>query len=167
MIYVDTSVVVASLDASYPSRSRAAAALLDKRADKVVSELFVVELAAAISRKAGLMDAVGADASQRSTVLLAYLVHLMSKFSLKLLGPSGDLAYTPLGRLGAEAGSSLGLATDLKLRTLDLLHLAHLLSLKERGFSIEALLTSDREFLKAEKLLGDRGVRLVIQKDAK
>ncbi len=163
MIYVDTSLVVTALDTSDPSRSKAAAELMNRSGVKAVSELFLVELAAAVSRKSGLIAAVRAEDAQPSTVLLAYLAHLMSKYDLKLLSPSGEHVFTPLGKVGAEAGSCLGLAVPLKLRSLDLLHVAHLLSLKERGYGIELLLTSDSEFLKAEKFLSERGVRLVVQ----
>lgn len=167
MNYVDTSLVVAALDTSEPSRSRDATAMLERGGEKVVSELFLVELASAISRKSELIAAARLEDSQPPTILLAYLVYLMSKYDLRLLGSSGEQVTTPFGRVSAEAGSCLGIAADLKLRSLDLLHLAHMLSLKERGYSVEALLTSDAEFLKAERFLAGRGVKVLVLKDAK
>lgn len=167
MNYVDTSLVITALDVSEPARSRAAKALLERNEGKVVSELFLVELSSAISRKAELIAAVSVEDSQPPTILLAYLVYLMSKYGLKLLGPSGEHVLTPIGRIGLEAGSCLALAAELKLRSLDLLHVAYLLSLKERGYGIEKLLTTDREFQKAEKLLDEHEVKVVIQKEVK
>ncbi len=164
MNYVDTSLVVTALDRSNPKRSKAAAALLGGSRGKVVSELFLVELASTISRKADLLNALGAEDSQPPTILLAYLLYVMSKFELKLIGPSGERVVTPLGRVSGEAGSSLGLAANLRLRSLDLLHVAHLVSLTDRGYGIETLLTSDAEFLKAESFLKERGVQLIVQK---
>ncbi len=133
----------------------------------MVSELFVVELASALSRKTELITSIGLEEDQPPTILLAYLVYLMSKYGLRLLSPSGGQVVTPLGRVSAEDGSCLYMATDLKLRSLDLLHVAHLLSLKNRGYSIETLLTSDAEFLKATKFLERSGVRVVVQKGSK
>ncbi len=127
----------------------------------------MVELASAISRKAELITSIALEEDRPPTILLAYLVYLMSKYGLKLLSPSGERVVTPLGKVSAEDGSCLYMATDLKLRSLDLLHVAHLLSLKNRGYSIETLLTSDTEFFKAAKFLGQRGVRVVIQKGSR
>lgn len=163
MIYVDTSVVVMSLDKSEPARSTTATELLDESVGKVVSEIFLVELAAAISRKEELIDAVAEGDVKPQMALLAYLVYLMSKYDLRLLESSDSRIFTPLGRVSAESGSSLGLAARLKLRSLDLFHVAHLLSLKDRGYGIDAILTSDGEFLKAQKLLSERGVKVILQ----
>lgn len=162
MNYIDTSLVIAAMDSSTRSRSREAVALLARTREKVVSELFLVELAAAISRNPDLISAVSVEDAQPATILLSYLVYLLSKYNLKLLPPSDEQVTTPFGRVNAEAGSCLALATDLKLRSLDLLHIAHLISLKNRGFGIESLLTSDSDFSKAERLLEDNGVKLVI-----
>lgn len=162
MNYIDTSLVIAAMDSSARSRSREAAALLARTREKVVSELFLVELAAAISRNPGLISAVSVEDTQPATILLSYLVYLLSKYNLKLLPPSNEHVATPFGRVSSEAGSCLALATGLKLRSLDLLHIAHLISVKNRGFSIESLLTSDSDFSKAERLLEENGVKLLI-----
>jgi predicted nucleic acid-binding protein len=58
--------------------------------------------------------------------------------------------------------TSLAFAAELKLRTLDLLHVAHLLALKEGGSHVEALATADRDFLRAEKHLALRGVKVAV-----
>jgi len=41
-----------------------------------------------------------------------------------------------------------------------LLHVSHLLSLKERGYPIEGIITADKDFLKAEKFLEGVGVKV-------
>ncbi len=162
MNYIDTSLVIAAMDTSTRQRSREAATLLARTREKVVSELFLVELAASISRKPELISAVPVEDVQPSTVLLAYLVHLMSKYDVKLLPPAVEQVATPFGKVDLESGSCLALASDVKLRSLDLLHIAHLISLKNRGFNIESLLTSDSDFSKAERLLGDHEVKLIV-----
>jgi glycerol-3-phosphate cytidylyltransferase-like family protein len=164
MNYVDTSLVTVAMDTTTRARSKKAAAMLASAREKVVSELFLVELSAAISRKPELISALPVEDTQPSTILLAYLVHLMSKYELKLLSPSNELVATPLGRVGAESGFSIALSSDLKLRSLDLLHVAYLMSLKNRGFGIESFLTSNPDFSKAEKFLEDNGVKLILLK---
>jgi hypothetical protein len=51
--------------------------------------------------------------------------------------------------------------------SLDLLHVSHLLSLKERGYPIEGVITADKDFLKAEKLLEGAGVKISIPDGAR
>jgi len=164
MNYVDTSLVISAMDTSMRSRSKEATRLLTNTSEKVVSELFLVELAASISRKPELISAVSVEDTQPSMVLLAYLVYLMSKYDLKLLPPSVELVTTPFGKVDVESGSCLALAPDMKLRSLDLLHVAHLISLKNRGFNIELLLTSDSDFSKAQGFLKEHEVKLIVSK---
>ena len=162
MNYVDTSVVISAMDTSMRSRSREATTLLANTREKVVSELFLVELAASISRKPELISAVPIEDTQPSTVLLAYLIYLMSKYDLKLLPPPVEQVATPFGKVDVESGSCLAFASDVKLRSLDLLHVAHLISLKNRGFNIEVLLTSDSDFSKAQRFLKEHEVKLIV-----
>jgi len=162
MNYVDTSVLISAMDTSVRPRSRQATTLLANTREKVVSELFLVELSASISRKPELISAVPAEDAQPSTIILAYLVYLMSKYDLKLLPLSGEQVATPFGKVGAESGSCLALASEVKLRSLDLLHVAHLISLKNGGFNIEALLTSDSDFSKVQRFLKEHQVELIL-----
>lgn len=166
MNYIDTSLVIAAMDNSVHGGgkrgSREALTMLSRTGDKVVSELFLVELAAAISRRPELISALPTENVQPETVLLAYLVYIMAKFDLKLLSPSSELITTPLGRVTSESGSSLAMAPGLKLRSLDLLHISHLISIKDRGFNVESLLTSDGDFRRAESFLKGHNVKLIV-----
>lgn len=164
MNYIDTSLVVTALDSTSEKRSKYASTILSRTREKVVSQLFLLELASAISRKPELINAVALEENNPASVLLAYLVYLLSKYDLKFLALSGEQVATPFGRVNTEVGSSVALAAELKLRSLDLLHVAHLLLLKDRGYSIESLITSDSDFLRAEKFLEQHGVKLVVQK---
>jgi len=166
MNYIDTSLVVAALDSTSEKRSKYASTILGRTREKVVSQLFLLELASAISRKPELIKAVAMEENNKpASVLLAYLVYLLSKYDLKFLPLSGEQVATPFGRVNTEVGSGLALAAELKLRSLDLLHVAQLLLFKDRGYTIESLLTSDADFLRAEKFLEQHGVKLlVIQK---
>jgi hypothetical protein len=69
---------------------------------------------------------------------------------------------TPFGKVDVESGSCFALAFEVKLRSLELLHVAHLISMKNGGFTIESLLTSDSDFSKAQKFLKEQGVKLIV-----
>ena len=162
MKYVDTSAVVQALDAKAEER-RAASDLLLTRDEKVVSEVFILELTAAFSRRDDLISAFASEApASSSAIVTAYVAYTMSKYGLKFLEPSGEKTLTPLGRTSAEVATALARCPDLKMRSLDLLHVSHLLSLKERGYPIEGIITADRDFLKAEEFLEGAGVKVSI-----
>lgn len=164
MNYIDTSLVIAALDTSSPAKSKDATALLTRTREKVVSELFLVELASVFSRKSDLIAAVHVEDTSPATVMLAFMVYVMSKYDLKLVEPSIEHVATPFGRVDAESSSCLALASELKLRSLDLLHVSHLVSIMHRGFIVESFLTSNSDYQRAEKFLEEQGVRLIIQK---
>ena len=137
--------------------------MLSAEGEKVVSEVFLLELSSALSRRDDLISAVASQVTAtNAAIVTAYVVYVMSKYGLKLIEAPADRVFTPMGRVSAEVGVALGHSAELKLRSLDLLHISHLLVLKERGYPIESLITSDREFLKAEKLLESRGVKVSI-----
>ena len=168
MKYVDTSAVVQALDARKAEESKAASELLRTREDKVVSEVFLLELAAAFSRRDDLISAFASEAdAPRSTIVTAYVAYAMSKYGLKFLESSGEKTLTPLGRASAEVAAALARSADLKMRSLDLLHVSHLLSLKERGYPIEGIITADKDFLKAEEFLEGVGVKVSLTSTAR
>jgi predicted nucleic acid-binding protein len=161
LIYVDTSVVVKALDDAHPGQAEAARKSLKTRVEKVVSELFMLEFSAAVSRRTDLLSAVSKSLSvPDSTVAMGYTIFATSKFDLKMLGTSSGPVSTPLGKLSPEVARAMGLAGTLKLRSLDLLHLSYAMVLREEGYPIEAFLTSDREFTKAEGALKQMGIGL-------
>ena len=152
-----------ALDRKHPKRSRIAAGLLSTKAEKVVSEVFLLELSSAFSRREDLVSAMASQVeASKAAIVTAYVIYVMSKYGLKLIEASGDRIFTPMGRVREEVGVGIGHSAELKLRSLDLLHLSYLLVLKERGYPIESIITSDREFLKAEEFLEKRGVRVAI-----
>jgi len=156
-------VVVQALDERNAEEGGRAAELLSSKAEKVVSEVFLLELSSAFSRRDDLVSAVASQVTATSAAIVtAYVVYVMSKYGLKLIEAPGEMVFTPMGRVSAQVGVAMGHSAELKLRSLDLLHISHLLVLKERGYPIESVITSDREFLKAEKFLENRGVKVAI-----
>lgn len=157
MSYVDTSVIVAALDSEDP-RQVAAIKALEKRREKVVSELVLLELASILTRRRlleGLARSLGVDMS--GVLLPAVLLYIMRRFGLRYTRVEGFESYhflvvnTPVSR-------ALRLLGSVNLRTLDLLHLAYIEALKNQEENLEELLTVDEDFLreakKIENLIG-------------
>jgi predicted nucleic acid-binding protein len=161
--YVDTSVVVQALDARKGEESGKASELLLTGEEKVISEVFLLELTAAFSRRDDLISAFASEAAAPSSAIVAaYVAYAMSKYGLKFLESSGEKTLTPVGRASAEVAAALARSGELKMRSLDLLHVSHLLCLKEKGYPIDCMITADKDFLKAEKLLEGLGVKVSI-----
>ena len=139
--------------------------MLSTKAEKIVSEVFLLELSAAFSRRDDLISAVASEVvATTAAIVNAYVAYVMSKYGLKLIETPGERVLTPLGRVSAEVAAAMGHSAQVKLRSLDLLHVSHLLSMKDKGYPVESIMTSDREFLKAEKFLESRGVKVAIPK---
>ncbi|MBP1357875.1 MAG: hypothetical protein JZD40_05240, partial [Sulfolobus sp.] len=72
-----------------------------------------------------------------------------------------DSEYLPLvGSINRIISLALKISKNLRLRTLDLLHVAYAASLNKIG--VDTLVTADHEFVKAEKFLKENGISLVI-----
>jgi predicted nucleic acid-binding protein len=81
--YTDTSVIVAALDPSDP-RCRKARRLLEDGGYRVVSELTLVELASAVSRRGELLSSLaGAIGADEELTLSAALLYLLKRFNLR------------------------------------------------------------------------------------
>lgn len=145
MIYVDTSVIMAALDPTDPRREEARK-ILELRVEKVVSELVIAELASVLARQhkllASIRDRLGV--SER-IALIAVILYIIKRFDLKYTSVEGSLRTT-LGRFYKPLAYAIELAERLRLRTLDLLHLAYIKAMKERGIWIYTLLTADTDF---------------------
>ena len=150
MIYVDTSVIVAALDPADPRREEARK-VLEARDDKVVSELVIAELASTLARQhrvlTSVRDKLGID---EHVAFMAIILYTLKRFNLKYASVRG-FSRTPFGRLYNPLACATELAEKLKLKTLDLPHLAYIKAMRERGLQIRTLLTADADFKDAEK----------------
>jgi len=160
--YTDTSVIVAALDPSDP-RCRKARRLLEDGGYRVVSELTLVELASAVSRRGELLSSLaGAIGADEELTLSAALLYLLKRFNLKYRPLEQRSSFAAFGRVGAAASAALSLASSLKLKPLDLLHAAYAKLLKEQGEPISAIETADREFWeRREEIRETVGLRVV------
>lgn len=145
MIYVDTSVIIAALDVKDPKREEAKK-ILEIHDDKAVSELVLIELASVLARQHKMLASIRNKLNlDEHVAFMAVILYIMKRFKLKYTIVGGFLR-TPLGSFYKPLGYGIELAEMLKLRTLDLLHLAYIKSMKEQGILISTILTADKEF---------------------
>jgi predicted nucleic acid-binding protein len=160
--YVDTSVIIAALDTRDP-RFRVARELLEKEKYKVVSEIVLSELASVVARREDLVSSIavrlGLGAEE---AIIAILVYIIKRFSLKCKSVGGRARIPLLGDAYKPIAVAVELSPRTKLRTIDLLHVAYAMLLKDEGEPIERLVTLDKDFEKARDTLKNAGIELHI-----
>jgi predicted nucleic acid-binding protein len=134
MIYLDTNIIVSCVDERDPNHDRALGLLSGLKGEKVVSKLTLVELAAVFSM-----------ASLQEPIPLAL-------FSIKSVGAKiVDVDFEEALK------RALSYAVELRLRTLDLLHVAISKTIECRGFA-----TLDEDIVKRARDIGERlGIEVV------
>lgn len=149
MFYVDTSAIVTALDPT-DSRRNDALKFLQTGRDKIVSELVLAELASILTRRRGTLRGLAHRIGKTEDLaLLATLLYLLKRFDLKYYEVEGS-TILPLGRFTVPLGHAIRLALNMRLKTLDLLHLSYIKALKERDIPVQALATTDEDFKKME-----------------
>jgi predicted nucleic acid-binding protein len=134
MIYLDTNVIVSCVDERDPNHDRALGLLSGLKGEKVVSKLTLVELAAVFSM-AGLQEPIP-----------------LAPLSIKSVGAK-------IVDVGFEEAlkRALSYAVELRLRALDLLHVAISKTIECRGFA-----TLDEDIVKRARDIGERlGIEVV------
>jgi len=152
VVYVDTSVIIAAVDRG-DIRNRDAEKFLLREKEKVVSPFALAEIFSVVSRNFGKLE-VDVDEDDLPAVIARLC---MKKYGLKLIS-SFDKELTIFGELPAEFKLVFILASKLKLRTLDLLHVSYAWNLKLNGHGIDEFATFDGEILdnarEIKKLIG-------------
>ncbi len=162
MSYVDTSVIIAALDTRDP-RFRAARELLEKEKYKVVSEIVLSELASVVARREDLVSSIASTLRLGvEEAIMAILVYIIKRFRLKYKNIRGRTRIPLLGDAYKPIAIAVELSPRTKLRTLDLLHIAYAMLLKDEGEPIERLVTADKDFEKARDTLKSAGIELHI-----
>ena len=150
MIYVDTSVIVAALDPADPRREKARKAL-EHRDNKVVSELVLAELGSVLARQHEVMANIRDKLSVSEHVAFtAAVIYILRRFNLNYVYVRG-FSRTVSGRLYKPLAYSIELAEKLRLKTLDLLHLAYIKAMNEQSVGVHTLLTADVDFKNREE----------------
>ena len=134
MIYIDTNIIVSYMDEADANHSRAVKLIQSLRGEKLVtSRLTLVELASVYSR-AGLEDP------------LALALYSIEETGVELAEIDFNDALSQAFRLSAE----------LRLRTLDLLHITASKLLGAKYFA-----TFDRDIINKKDLVARIGIRII------
>lgn len=161
--YVDTSIIVARYKPNDPLHKGADNLFKLSEATLYISPLTVVELYSVLSR-------VRINALIEGLTLHS-LIHFIIKdcrlhvISIPLLAKKGIAGYDIAAP--AEYYLAMKLSHQLKLRTLDLLHITYALLLRRKGIA-SILITGDEDILKRRKeILDATGVLVKDPKDLK
>ncbi len=153
MSYIDTSVIIAALDPIDPRRNKAIE-VLENEHDKIISELTLVELASTLARREKLlgqmMDKLGLN---REETILAILIYILKKFGIRYETIDGWIRYPLVGKVYKPIATAVELSKYIKLRTLDLLHLAYTKLLMEKGIYLQKLITMDSDYEKISNII--------------
>ncbi|MFH0848770.1 MAG: hypothetical protein V1857_04640 [archaeon] len=164
--YVDTGVMLARYipgDPENPSCSRFFERI---ETNKFVSVLSILELSCVFSR---LLETDEVEVPPEIEESLTELsreerIRTMVEYVLEDCGlrtVEVDPIHLTISLLGSPTKIShvcykaLNLASELRLRTLDILHLAHISSLVDEGVQIECLVTNDSELLARRKQISE------------
>jgi len=143
-------VIIAALDPTDPRRDKARE-ILEVRNNKVISELVVAELGNVLHRHyetlVSVRDRLGVD---KYVATKAVILYIMKRFNLRYINVRG-FTRTVFGRIYIPFALTIELAGKIRLKTLDLLHIAYVKAMKEQGLSIHTLLTADTDFKNVEK----------------
>jgi predicted nucleic acid-binding protein len=150
MSYVDTSIIVAALDGFDP-RQKLAQEILEKRKNKIVSELVLAELASIISRRENILFELSEKIKVKKELAIpTLLLYILMRFKLSYRKINGHKRVFMIGNLYLPFATAIDISSKFKLKTLDLFHLAYLKILKKQGEEINEFITADYDF-KREK----------------
>nr|MDO8062137.1 PIN domain-containing protein [Candidatus Freyrarchaeum guaymaensis] len=153
MKYIDTSVIVSALD-PLDEKQKTSLQFLEEEKEKVASELVMLELASVVSRRLDELSIPLREFSLPSEqLLIAILVYVLRRFGIKFVKIVGSMEIPLLGQMSLPVAATIELSAKIKLRSLDLLHIAYVKLLKEKGFKISAFATLDEYFVKAKEFL--------------
>jgi len=137
--YFDTSVIVLSI-LKDPRREKA---LTELRTGGVTSEIGLVELISYLSRN--LNDDP-----------IPYAIKILNEYNISVKSIKGSrLSF--FGEISNIMYFSVNIAKEVRLRTLDLLHLTYAILL-----NVDEFITADKEFEKARQFMERKGITLKI-----
>ncbi len=135
MIYIDTNVIISYMDELDPNHNKAVELIEKFRDKKVVSKLTLLELASVYSR---------ANLSEP----LALAIYSVEKIEAEVID-------VDLNEVVREA---FKLALELKLKTLDLIHIAACKTAKA-----VAIITFDKDIISKADKIGEIGIRVIAE----
>lgn len=154
--YIDTSILVSALDLS-DDLYLSARTCLDEVTQGIITELVVTELFNAILRREDLssqLEALMPESKELSPYerALALLLYLVKRFKLTYFEVHTGKKSMALGKIYAPLAKTLRFSQILKMKTLDVMHLAyvHVINKQIPKF-IDVIATADEDFDKNEK----------------
>ncbi|MBO3833010.1 MAG: PIN domain-containing protein [Candidatus Brockarchaeota archaeon] len=154
--YIDTSILVSALDPSddlhIPAR-----ACLDEVAQGVITELVVTEFFNVVLRREDLssqLEALVPESKELSPYekTLSLLLYLLKRFKLTYFEVRMSKRSLAFGRIYAPLAQTLRLSQILRMKTLDVMHVAYAyLVNKQTPKFLEFIATEDEDFHKNEK----------------
>ncbi|OLD03933.1 MAG: hypothetical protein AUJ07_05160 [Crenarchaeota archaeon 13_1_40CM_3_53_5] len=151
MAYVDTGVLIAAYAPKDPLRSAARNFLGKSRASRIISSLTFEELSSVLSRieeNLELPSILRQEPPQRR--IRALVEYVVRDCRLTIASQVGSSRIRLGGRsvtMPMEYSTAAALAPKLKLRSLDLLHLAYASLISRLEFSISSFVTGDETIL--------------------
>ncbi|NON61191.1 MULTISPECIES: PIN domain-containing protein [Acidianus] len=139
MKYFDTSVLILPL-------------LNDHRRKKAIEELE----SGGITSELGLIELVSYLSRNLNNDIIPYAMRLLKDYNINVKTIK-DTRQSFIGELSNVVYVALRVAKDVRLKTLDLLHISYVIL-----FQVDELVTADREFEKASDFLSRKGVTLKV-----
>ena len=150
MAYVDTNVIIAKYVPADKLSGRATA-FLESRDRKIASPVSVIELAAVISRidsnLEGPPELLQETPRRRVRTLVEFMIRDSGLFLASLPAQARIKVAGALLSVPIEYHNCIRLAHALKLKTLDLVHLAYADSLRKWGHDIDSFVTFDVDII--------------------
>ncbi len=161
MSYVDTSVVVAALDPLDP-RIKKAREFLEKEGNKIISEIALVELASVLARREEIISGIAKELGlDKREAIITLLIYIIKRFNLKYRSMDSETLFPLLGRMYKPMAEAVELSTQIKLRTLDLLHITYAKLIRDSGEFLQEFVTADTGFKKISGKLEEKiGLKL-------
>ena len=170
MAYVDTNVIVAAYSPRDPLHQAAKSFLSRQQPRKVVSALSFAELSAVLARvrpELQLPEPVQKEPLKRR--VRAAVEYIFRDSGLTLASQVGTSVIHVGGstvHIAMEYSKAASEAYRLRLKTLDLLHLAHASLISQLEFELDLFVTADRDILDAASQIEDSlGLRTANPKD--
>jgi predicted nucleic acid-binding protein len=165
MAYVDTSIVIAYYFREDPNHGRAAKVidmLKKENREMIISTLALIELYSTLSRKSkeyALPPAISAIDDEKLKVH-TIVNHIIKDIGLRIIDDEPRVEQVNKTKLFHVYQRAVKYAVDLKLKTLDLLHIAYAILLANKGL-VHMFTTLDNEIIAKGYSLEKLGLKLL------
>jgi predicted nucleic acid-binding protein len=150
--YIDTNVIMAKYLPQDPYHKSSKTFLNSAKGENVVSPLTVVELTAVIARHAEELQApdeiLPKDSRRRIRSVVEFFLRDSNLTTMSVHANARTKIAKSILTVPLEYVTSLRLASALKLKTLDLMHLAYAENIRSSGRELDWFVTTDKDIVK-------------------